>query len=305
MNLNQLRVFHAVARLQSFTRASTELCITQPGVSKHIQALESHYGIRLFDRLGKTVALTPAGETLSAATTSIFRSLEAAKAKIDDIKGVTGGKLNVGASFTIGTYLIPEILSRFHQLYPEVEITLEIAMSRHIAQKVVSNDLDIGFLGAPAGDDRLVLQKMMTDELTLVVAREHPWNRRESVNADELRRQPFLLPGPGSGTRSTIEAHLEQAGIRLANTIEFGNIEAVKKAVAAGMGVSLLSKLAVMGEIGSGALKSPKLSGIRPFRSLYFARHKDKFLSTTLRVLIEMLATIHFPDMGSSDPLSG
>jgi DNA-binding transcriptional LysR family regulator len=290
MNLNLLRVFHVSARLLNFTRASRELHLTQPGISKHIKALEEHYGVRLFDRLGKRMVLTQAGELLSKATQKMFDVLDESKARIDELRGLTGGKLNIGASVMIGTYILPQMLAAFSQKYGEIELTVGIGLSREIEGKVLSNELEIGFLGHRPLDDRLVATKFKTDRLVLAVSKKHAWAKRKSpVNIKELIDQPFLIAKPGSGTRNFIEDLLGKIGVTLKKAIEFGNTEGVKKAVEANLGVSIISKHAVQQELRSGSVKAIPLGVSGLTRDLYVVYRRDKYLSPATHAFLRLV----------------
>ncbi|MCP4111878.1 MAG: LysR family transcriptional regulator [Desulfobacteraceae bacterium] len=287
-NLNNLRVFYAVAKLQSFTRAAEELCLTQPGISKHIKQLEEYYETRLFDRLGRKVMLTRAGEILFAATRDIFYLIDEAKIKIDELKGLVGGKLRIGGSFTIATYILPAIMGKFKTKYPGIEINLDISLSREIAGKVLENTLDIGFLGAPVSDERLITKQFLSDELVVVVPLGHEWAERRSVRPCELADKPYIMQKKGSGTRAIVEKKLELEGIVLKKTMEFGNTETVKKAVEAGLGISILSKHVITREVRAGLLKSVFLSETELKRSLYLAYHKDKYITKAAEAFIAL-----------------
>ncbi|MDY7035392.1 MAG: selenium metabolism-associated LysR family transcriptional regulator [Thermodesulfobacteriota bacterium] len=289
MNLNQLRVFHAVASLKSFTRASQDLFLTQPGISKHIKQLEEFFGIRLFDRLGKKVAPTQAGEILFEATKAIFELIDDAKVKIDDLKMMTGGKITIGASFTAGTYIIPEIMGRFNQMYPGVEFLLDISLSHRIAEKVIANELDVGFIGAPYDDERLVTKKFREDKLVIIIPKEHPWKDRKSIRLAELADQPFVISRKGSGTRAVIQEQMENAGLEIKKKIEFGNTETVKRAVEAGIGVSIISEFAIKNEVAAGQIKAVKLSDCVLKRTFYITYHKHKYRTSLTRGLIDLL----------------
>ncbi|MEW6619083.1 MAG: selenium metabolism-associated LysR family transcriptional regulator [bacterium] len=291
MNLNQLRVFHNVAKLQSFTRAASELYLTQPGISKHIKELEEYYGIRLFDRLGKKVMLTQAGEILFATTKDMFNLVNEAKIKIDELKEIRGGKLTMGASVTIGTYILPEILGKFRHKYPDIEIALDIFLSQEIVEKVLANMLDIGFIGAPVNDERLTINQFLTDELVVIIPPQHKWAGREFIEPNELINQPFILSREGSGTRTIVEERLKQIGVILKKTIEFGNTEATKKAVEAGLGISIISKYAILREINAGILKSLSLSEVNLKRNFYFIYCKDKYFTNVVKAFLSLLSS--------------
>jgi DNA-binding transcriptional LysR family regulator len=291
INLNQLWVFHAVAKSRGFTRAASDLCLTQPGISKHIKQLEEYYGVQLFDRLGKKVVPTQAGELLLEATTEIFRLVDDAKAKIDDLEKITSGRIAIGASFTAGTYLLPEILGQFKRLYEGVELLLDISLSDRIAEKVISNDLDIGFIGAPYEDERLINRRFYDDTMVVTLPKAHPWRNRKAIRLAELTDQPFVFSVKGSGTRTVIRKKLDNAGIKLQKAIEFGNTETVKKAVVAGLGISILSEAVIRNEVASGQMCAVPLDDGGISRTFFMILHKDKYRTKSTSALIEMVNT--------------
>ncbi len=285
--LNQLKIFHVAAKEKCFTRAATVLFLTQPGISKHIKDLEGHYGTRLFDRLGKKVALTQAGEILFAKTATIFNMIEQLKVEIDELQGMKGGFLKIGASMTIGVYVLPPILGRFRDTYPQVDISLDVAVNRQVEENLLANAIDIGFLGAPAADARLVTGPFLNDELVVIVPMSHEWARRDFVPPHELINQTFVIAKEGSGTRRIIEARLADRGVTLKKTIEFGHTEAVKKAVESGLGVGILSKLVIVREEHLGLIKSLRLEGVDLTRTFFFAYRKDKYLSRVTKTFLQ------------------
>jgi len=287
VNLNQLKVFHVAAKLQSFTRAAEALFLTQPGVSKHIRDLEDYYGVRLFDRLGKKVVLTQAGDILYARTETIFNAIDQSKVEIDELQGFERGALKIGASITLGIYVLPGILSRFRHLYPRIELCLDIVLNRQVADKILDNAIDIGFLGAPVADDRIRSGAFMKDELVLIVPAGHAWAGKDAVEAHALAAQPFIISQQGSGTRRVIEERLAQAGVVLTNCIEFGHTEAVKKAVESGLGVSIISRAAITREEHLGVIRAVRLAGIDTTRDFYFAYRKDKYMTRAAKTFLE------------------
>ncbi len=293
-NLNQLRVFHTVAKLQSFTRAADALCLTQPGISKHIKQLEGHYGVRLFDRLGKKVILTQAGEILFGKAQGMFEQLNEAKVQIDDMKSLTGGKISIGASVTIGVYVLPNLLGDFIRRYPSIQISLDISLSQEIEGKVLSNSLDLGFVGHAVRSERLSIQRFLTDELVVIVPSEHSWAKRKAILPRQLIAQPFLVSREGSGTRSTIEDRLRSKGITLNRIMEFGNTECVKKAVEAGLGISIVSKHVITKEVSSNSLRSIPLTGITTKRDFYIIYLKEKYLNNPVKAFLGFLKDADF-----------
>jgi DNA-binding transcriptional LysR family regulator len=290
MNLNQLRIFHSAARLLNFTRAAEELHLTQPGISKHLKELEEHYGTRLFDRLGRKVVLTQAGEVLLEATVRIFNTLEDTKTRIDEISGLASGKLSIGAERTIATYLLPDKLVQFRQHYPAIEIRVETAFSTQIIEKVLDNTLELGLVGQYSNSPKLSIKTFMTGELVLVVSPQHRWAKRKTaVHLEELTGQTMLLSDRGASTWRLVEGLMNQNGIQLENTIELGTSEGVKRAVAANLGVSLLSNHVLEHELKDGEIIAVPLAGGGPSRQLYLIHHKDRYLSLAAQAFVKLL----------------
>jgi DNA-binding transcriptional LysR family regulator len=296
MNMNLLRIFHATAKLKSFTRAAAELHLTQPGISKHIKELEEHYGTRLFDRVGKRVVITQAGEILFRMTSDIFNMVAEAEARINDLRGLARGKLSIGSSITIGTYVLPELLVEFRRRYPYAELKLDIGLSQQAVDKVLDHSLEIAFIGHYEHDKRLVVTPFMTDRLLLIVAATHEWGKRtKPVPLQKLVDQPFLLSKQGSGTRTVMDNLFKSAGLTLRETMELGTTEGVKHAVAAGLGVSILSEHMVRKEVASGCIKTIPVEGIDLKRDLYLVRHKDRYLSEAAQAFLNLLDSPPFP----------
>lgn len=294
VNFNQLRVFQAAAKTLNFTRAAEELHLTQPGVSKHLKDLEEYYGAPLFERLGKKVMLTQAGDALLEATSAAFTLIDAAKTRIDDLNNMTTGRVAIGACNTIGTYILPDRLVQFRQRYPAIEVNIEIRAetnySSQIVEKLLNNTLELGLVGRYLPDPRLLARTFMTEPIVLLVSPLHPWaNRKSAVRLSELSQQTVLLASRGSGTWRIVEALLQTKGVQLGRTIELGTSEGVKRAVAANMGVALLSRHVLGHELTDGTIKTIPLAGGGPTRDLYLIQHKDCYLSRAARAFVELL----------------
>src|SRR5271165_2914811 len=262
INLNQLRAFQAVAQARSFTRAADAVHLTQPGVSKHIKQMENYYGTSLFDRLGKRVALTQAGEILFEATQGIMVSIAAAEQRIEELKGLHGGKLVLGASFPIGIYVLPDILAAFRKQYPAVELTLDISVSEKIVAKILANKLDLDLVSNEVHDPRLTAREFMRDELIAIARSNHRWENKNRIRPQELLGETFIMAARGAGTRSVVEERLSEKGVFLENVVDFGNTEGVKRAVEVGLGVSIQSKTMVQREISAGSLTGVSVAGM-------------------------------------------
>ena len=236
VNLDQLRIFLAVAQSRSFTRAAGLVHLTQPGISKHIKQMEQYYGVPLFDRTGKKVTLTEAGEILFEATQEVMAVIDTAERRIEDLKGLRGGKLRLGASFPVGVYLLPAVLAAFRKRFPAVDVTLDISLSEIIEGRVLANELDLGLVSHEPRDSRLLAKAFMTDHLVVIFPRHHKWNAKKRIKPEDLPAETFVVAAKGAGTRAVVEERLKAMGIVLDKVLEFGNLEGVKHASRGGIG---------------------------------------------------------------------
>lgn len=287
MNLNQLRVFHAAAREKSFTQAADTLHLTQPGISKHIKDLEESLGVSLFNRAGRRVVLTQAGEILYESTQKVFHIIDETKAKIDDMEFLHGGCLRIGASVTLGIYVLLPFIKAFRDKYPKIEIKLDVSLSQEVVDKVLSHSLDIGFIGARVEDERLAVEEFLDDELILILPADHRWVGRKVLDIHELEAETFLQSRSGSGTRTILDERFGELGMTM-SSMEFGHTEAIKRAVEAGLGVSIVSRAVVKRELESGTLKTARLKGINLKRKFYYTYRKDSYLSKAAQAFLSL-----------------
>ncbi|GFO62069.1 LysR family transcriptional regulator [Geomonas silvestris] len=293
MNLNQLTIFHVVAERLSFTRAAKELHLTQPGISKHIAALEEYYGTPLFHRIGRRVSLTQAGEILHEATGTMTALLDETTSRLDDLKGLAGGKLQVGAGVTIAAYLLPRMLTAFKKQAPGVELTVETGFSGEIVELVLATGIELGLVGQFYADPRLVVRSFHKDPLVLIVPPGHRWvKRKKAVALAELAAETFLISKRGSGTWRMVSALLEESGTCLGNTMELGTTEGVKQAVAAGLGISILSRHVLERELATGSVLEIPMVGTWQKRELYLIYRKDRYLSQAARAFLTLLPQV-------------
>jgi len=291
INLNQLRIFQAVAEARSFTRAADVVHLTQPAISKHIKQMEEYYGVPLFDRLGKKVALTQAGEILFEAALEIIASVTAAEQRIEELKGLRGGKLCLGASFALGIYVLPGILATYRKRYPAVDVTVDISLSAKIMAKVLANKLDLGLVSREAHDPRLLTRQFMTDELIAIAPSHHRWANKSRIRPQELLGETFIVEARGAGTRTVVEERLKEKGIVLRNVVDFGNMEGVKKAVEAGLGISIQARSVVQREIFAGSLVGVSLARMDAKLGRFYICRKDKHLSNAAKAFLALLQT--------------
>jgi DNA-binding transcriptional LysR family regulator len=288
-NLNQLRVFHAVATLKSFTHAAEAVHLTQPGISKHIKELEEFYEVCLFERRTRSIALTQAGEILLAATQQITVCLEKAERQLKEL-GNAPSRLALAATFTVGLYILPSRLAVFRQQHPKIETTLDIFPAKIMEQKLLKDSFDVGLAGHKISNRSLVAVGFFSDELVVIVPPQHPWaSRKRRVRPEELRKEPFVATATYSGTRCVVEDRLRRNGVKLTKVADFGNMEAVKKAVEAGLGVSVLSRSVIQRELSAGLLRMLPLAGRGMYRTFFLVHRRKKYLSPAAQVFIESL----------------
>ena len=290
MTLRQLEVFLAVARAKSFRRATERLALSQPALSQHIKELEEELGVLLFDRLGRSVALTEAGRLLETQAQRLFATVEDARAAIGELRGLKRGRLCLGGSTTPGIYLLPRIIGKFHARYPEIEVTLRIANTREIEREIQANGLDLGIVGGHiVGERETCVEANIDDELVLIVPPSHRLFRRREVPPGELAKERLIVREPGSATRQVMEGLLRKAGIELRAAMELGHTEAIKQGVMAGLGVAILSVYTVGAEHRAGRLGIVRLKGLPLRRHFHVIRHEAKQLSPAARAFVELL----------------
>lgn len=280
MTLEQLRIFVAVAERQHVTRAAEALNLTQSAVSSAVTTLEARHGVALFDRVGRNIVLNQAGETFLVEARAVLARVAAAEAALDDLGGLVRGRLSIQASQTIASYWLPERLAAFHRLHPGITLEVAIGNTAQVARAVLEGAAELGFVEGEIDDPALVRTVIAHDALALVVGRDHPWAAAPSAQPRSLAATPWVLREPGSGTRSTFEAVLAKAGLSLADldvAMTLPGNEAVRGAVVAGAGATVISRSAVTARLASGILvEIPWDLPVRPFHLL---RHRQRYRS--------------------------
>jgi DNA-binding transcriptional LysR family regulator len=282
----RLQVFHTVARLLSFTKAAETLHMTQPAVTFQVRQLEEYFNTRLFDRTHNRISLTDAGNRVFEYADRIFDLYADMENSVREMTGEIRGALTIGASTTIAEYMLPALLGDFNTRFPEVTIHLRVSNSDGIVSMVENNTIDLGVVEAPVGNKNLVVEICRLDHLVAIVPPNHDLAERESLHIDELLEYPFIVREEGSGTREVINEYLNQHCKTTLNiSMELGSPEAVKGAVEAGMGVSVVSRATVQKELKLDTLRAISLIPTleRPFS---FVHQKQKF---RLRAMEELL----------------
>lgn len=289
LSSHQLRIFCAVARLGSFTRAAQDLYISQPAVSVQVRSLERALGVHLVDRLAREVVLTEAGRIVYDYATRIFNLTEEMGRAVDDLRGLRAGVLLLGASGTPGAYLLPQALGAFRQRYPEIRAELLIANSAEIARRVLSHELDLGVVGEAVSDASISSIPYTSDELVVFTSPRHRFAKMSAIALAEVGSEPFVMREVGSATRKWAEQSLREAGLQIQVVMELGNNEAVKRAVAAELGIGMLSRYALDLELQAGALAIADVAGLECRRMLYVIHHREKRLTYAQRAFLELL----------------
>ena len=281
-----------VIDLQSFTKAAEALSLTQPTVSEHIRALEESLGEKLLDRLGREILPTPAGKVLYRYAREIIQLRDKAVQAIGKFKGNLSGVLHAGASTIPGTYILPRLIGTFKACYPSIQITLKIGSSGEVVRMILDGRVEFGIIGARWEEKRILLEEIYSDELVLAVYKGHPWEGRESVALDELAGAPFVLRERSSGTRMVMAQALDAAGFSpsLLNTVaEMGSTEAVREAIKARIGISIISSFAVKEEIERNSICEVPLKEIRIQRPFFLAQRKNREVSPLCSAFLEHL----------------
>jgi DNA-binding transcriptional LysR family regulator len=279
ITIQQLEVLMALVEAGSFTRAAAKLSLSQPSLTKQIQNLEEAVGSRLVNRGATGISLTPEGQIIYDYAKRIIRLREDAKERVVRHKAQESGHIYVAASTIPATYILPRLLSRLKHTHPDIRVHIQMHDSEETLQIVLNDQAEMGFIGKEPINKKLVVQRLWKDSLVLAVPASHPLSNRRAVKVEELREIPFIIREKGSATRDIIEEYLQkQLGTSLSrfNVIcEMGSSEAVKEAILAGLGVSILSVFAIERELKQGMLATVDISDCAVERYFYLIYKKQ------------------------------
>ena len=279
MSDRRLQVFHAVAGVLSFTRAAELLHMTQPAVTHQIRQLEQELDTRLFDRANNRISLTEAGRCTLGYASRIMALYGEMDEAVKALTGARTGLAAVGASTTVAEYMLPELLGEFRRRFPDVRIRLHVANTDAVVAMVADNTIDLGVVEGEVENRSLLVEPCRRDELVAIVAPGHPLEALEAVPAAALPEHPFVQREGGSGTRSVIARWLGEQGLAedaLDCPFELGSTEAIKGAVQAGVGVSIVSRATIANELELGRLVARPLAP-RLERAYFFVRQRQAF----------------------------
>ena len=274
MNYNHLMLFLAVAEEGSVSRGADRLCISQPAVSKQIQSLEAALKTKLFAREAKGMRLTDAGELLLGYAQRLAGLEREAEHALAEMQGLARGTLTVGASLTVGAYLMPELLAAYGRRYPNIALTLEIANTEAIQKMLIEGKVDIGLTEGFADAPDLDASVFAEDELVAIAPPSHPLLAESPIPLERFLQEPLILREPGSGTRAVLERALSERGLSVTPLMSLGSTEAIKRSVAAGVGLAVVSRLALSLELETGRLALLPLSDLTLHRPLHRLRRR-------------------------------
>ena len=275
---HKLKVFCTVAETKSFSKTSEIIHLTQPAVSLQIQALEEKYETKLFDRSSSKVNLTPAGEVLYKYAKDILALYASAEKVISEMTGLVKGSITIGAGSTIGNYLLPSVITDFRKAHPKIKVHLLIGNMQKVIELLNSGNINIGFVEGDVKRHKMFSEKLVSDELLVIVPSYHQWAQRKEISATELIGEPFIFREAGSSTRQTIEKFLSRHGITTQDmkvSMVLGSTEAIKDAVENGLGISIISQWAARKENKYGILHLINLKEEKIVRNFSLLLYKN------------------------------
>jgi DNA-binding transcriptional LysR family regulator len=276
--VRQLQIFEAAARALSFSAAAQALHLTQPAVSMQVRQLEHFAGVELFERTGRRLHLTDAGEELLVHARAVLRALEDADEVFAAMKGLRGGRVRLAVVST-AKYFAPRLLARFAQAHPGVTVRLQAENRAAVVRTLTANEVDLALMGQPPDDGELVAHTFAEHPLVVIAAPDHPLARRRNVPLEELAEQTFLVREPGSGTRAALERFFGERGLRLNVGLEMPSNETIKQAVMAGLGLAFISLHTIALELSVRALALVRAPGLPVVRHWNVVHRREKRLA--------------------------
>jgi DNA-binding transcriptional LysR family regulator len=299
--LRQFKVFEAVANHLSFSRAAEELHLTQPAVSMQVQALEDLAGVALFEQIGKKIFLTAAGDELLRHARRIAQQLREADEAMASIRGVKGGRLNIGVVST-AKYIAPRLLVAFRARHPEVELSLVVENRETVVRHLADNAIDLAIMGVPPKDFETVAEVFAEHPHVIVAAPGHPLATKRKIAPEALAAEPFLIRESGSGTRGAMERFFSERNVQLDHTVELASNETIKQAVMAGMGLSFISEHSIGLELSVGRLAKLDVVGTPVIRHWHIVHRPEKQLLPMALAFLEFMRA-EAPDLIVEQPL--
>ena len=288
VTLRQLKIFEAVARHLSFSRAAEELHLTQPAVSMQVQSLEDQAGLPLTEQAGKKVRLTAAGEEVARQARRIAEQLREAGEALAALKGVEAGRLKIGVVST-AKYFAPSLLAEFRRRHPGVEVQLMVHNRGTIVRLLAENEIDLAIMGTPPGEFETVAREFADHPLVFIASPDHRLAQKRRIDPRQLAEETLLIREPGSGTRSALERFLVEHGVAAGSVMELGSNETIKQAVMAGLGISFISEHTIGLERSVGRLVRLNVNGTPVNRQWRLVHRTDKRLMPAATAFVEFM----------------
>jgi len=269
----RLQVFNTVAKRLNFTKAAAELFITQPAVTKHIQEIENHFKVKLFERNGTKIKLTPAGETLLHYTDQLFAVYRNLEFELNTFTQQQTGQLKIGASTTVAQYVLPPVLAAFHKKFSNIKVTLTIDNTEQIERALQNKTIDLGIIEGQSKSNLFKYTEFLKDQLVLVASAAHPLAKKELIKPEELLKTPLLLREPGSGTLEVIAHALKPLGIKISqlqSEMQLGSTESMKLYVLHSNAMAFLSVHSILKELQNKECCIIDVKGLKIERHFYF-----------------------------------
>jgi len=297
MEDHKLKVFCTVAETKSFSKTSEIIHLTQPAVSLQIQALEEVYETKLFDRSSSTVSLTPSGEVLYKYAKEILALYATAEKVIGKLIGLVKGSITMGAGSNIGNYLLPSVITDFKNTNPKIKIHLQVGNTKRVVELLNSGTIDLGLVEGDVVRQKMIVKKLISDELLVIVSPRHPWAKKKDIPIIDLTKESFIFREAGSGTRQIIEKFLARHGITphdMKISVVLGSTEAIKDAVESGLGISIISRWAARKESKYGTLRLLSLREEKMVRDFSVVINKNTVSSNALDEFLTFLNAYPF-----------
>jgi DNA-binding transcriptional LysR family regulator len=286
--LHQLKIFQVVARHLSFTRAAEELYLTQPTISIQIKQLTQIVGLPLLEQVGKRIFLTEVGRELLSVCHNMFEGLSRFEMVVADMKGVKAGKLQLGV-ITTAQYFVPRLLGPFCEKFPGIDVSIKVVNRERMLQRITDNEDDLYILGQPSEQMDLWVKPFLNNPLVVIAPASHPLAASKSISPQRIAEEPFLMREWGSGTRLATEWFFNERGLPLKIRMELGSNEAIKQAVAGGLGIAVLSAHTLALEKIGDELTVLDVQGFPIMRQWHVAHSKGKQLSVVANTFLEFL----------------
>ncbi len=290
VSLRQLKVFEAAASNRSFSKAAKILNLTQPGVSMHIKELETNAGLPLFERVGRRVFVTEAGQELLSRAREILRALKDAEDALDGLKGLKRGRINLAVVST-AKYFVPQLLARFGKDFPELEVRLAVNNRNSVIELLTANEVDLAIMGRSPQSLDTVAESFAQNPHVIIASPDHPLAQQRRIPIERVAAETFIVREPGSGTRLAMQQFFEERELACRVAMEMASNETIKQAVMAGMGVSFISRHTIDLELQTGRLVVLDVIGTPVMRQWHVAHLAKKRLSPTATAFKQFVLT--------------